>query len=93
MEPPIVHPKTASISAEIAALSNGTSSRYHQPALGTMQELGNEEYVAPDVFRIDRQTQEEIDVSPHIHSPLVNTHLYPLHLSRDMSHDCGAVLL
>lgn len=59
--PPKLHPKTASISAEIAALSNSGSTQ-HQPTLATMQELGNEEYVAPDVFRIDRQTQEEIDV-------------------------------
>lgn len=60
--PPTLHPKTASITANIAAASRAT----HKPALPPTPELDrrdSEDYVATDVFRLDRQTQEEIDVS------------------------------
>lgn len=59
---PKLHPKTPSLSAMIAAENSATTSR-HEPTLPPTQEQGGGEYVAPDVFKIDRQTQEEIDVS------------------------------
>ena len=63
--PPVLHPKTPSMTAEMA-LGNSPSCALHKPTLSPTAELGrleSEEYVTTDVFRIDRQTQEEIDVS------------------------------
>ena len=61
--PPKLHPKTPSITARIAA-ENSASKARHEPVLTVTEEVGvMEEYVEPDVFRVDRQTQEEIDVS------------------------------
>ncbi len=49
------------------SLGKSPSHAVHKPTLSpTAEQLGrreSEEYVATDVFRIDRQTQEEIDVS------------------------------
>ena len=60
---PKLHPKTPSITAIIAAENSATRVR-HEPMLAVTEEVGvMEEYVEPDVFRIDRETQEEIDVS------------------------------
>ena len=63
--PPVLHPKTPSMTADMA-LGKSASRAVHKPTLSPTAELGrleSEEYVATDVFRIDRQTQEEIDVS------------------------------
>ena len=65
INPPVLHPKTPSMAAEIVT-ANSPSRTTHKPSLLPTRELGrleSEEYVATDVFRIDRQTQEEIDVS------------------------------
>ena len=63
--PPVLHPKTPSMTAEMA-LGNSPSRVTHKPTLPPTTEqsrLESEDYIATDVFRIDRQTQEEIDVS------------------------------
>lgn len=60
--PPVLHPKTPSMTAEMA-LGNSPSRVTHKPILPATTEIESEEYVTTDVFRIDRQTQEEIDVS------------------------------
>ena len=64
--PPVLHPKTPSMTADMA-LGKSPSPVVHKPTLSLMAEqlgrLESEEYVTTDVFRIDRQTQEEIDVS------------------------------
>lgn len=61
--PPKLNPKTSSSTAIIAAETSATKGQ-HKPMLAVTEEVGvTEEYVEPDVFRIDRETQEEIDVS------------------------------
>ena len=74
--PPVLHPKTPSMTADMA-LAKSPSHVVHKPTLPpTAEQLGrldSEEYVATDVFRIDRQTQEEIDVSL-ISLPMLKSH-------------------
>ena len=61
--PPKLHPKTPSITA-IIVVENSAAKARHEPTLAVTGEVGGmEEYVELEVFRIDRQAQEEIDVS------------------------------
>lgn len=76
--PPVLHPKTPSMTADMA-LGSSPSKVIYKPTLSATAELGrleSEEYVTTDVFRIDRQTQEEIDVSFNLITDATITHLH-----------------
>ena len=93
--PSLLHPNTNVVTAKTDPSISSPSIMVHTPPISTTHELESEEYVTTDVFRADREAQEEIDVS----TMLLSTHeifLYSLYQFAIffvfLSHSCAVLL-